>query len=66
MSDPKLYNEQGNLSDYGEDCLSQYLDKEIIMILNDAKSETELRIIGSILSKRVNDLVSNRVRQLKK
>ena len=58
----KLYKENGFLSEYGEDTFSQYLDKEINVLLNSAKNENELRLIGSLIYKRVGDILADRIR----
>lgn len=62
----KLYTDTGFLSNRGEMTLSMFLDKELAHLLNEAKSESELRIIGSLLCKRVQDKVSERISDLKK
>ena len=56
-----LFNEKGDLSDNGKDIFEISLDKEIQILLNGAENENELRIIGSLLCKRVGDMVSNAV-----
>ena len=61
----KLFNESGNLSDIGKDTFEQYLDKEIKILLNSATTENELRIIGSLIHKRVGDYVTNYIQKLK-
>jgi len=55
----KLYKENGYLSEIGEDTFKQYLDKEIQLLLNNAADVGELRLIGSLIQKRVGDLVSD-------
>lgn len=57
----KLYKENGDISPYGDDTFSTYLDKEVKVLLNDATSENELRLIGSLIQKRVGDIVSNAI-----
>jgi hypothetical protein len=53
----KLYNDNGLLSDYGKDVFSS-LDREINLLLYLAEDQNELRIIGSLIKKRVGDLIS--------
>jgi len=55
----KLYTEQGFLSEYGEEAFAKFLDIEIVVILNSAKTEGELTTLGCLISKRVGDLVSH-------
>lgn len=57
----KLYKENGFLSEYGDSVFSEYLDKEVNVLLNSASNENELRLIGSLIAKRVGDIVSNRI-----
>lgn len=60
----KLYTESGFLSSYGEDVFRQYLDQEITILLNGVKTEYELRIIGSLIQKRVGDLIADRIQKI--
>jgi len=62
----KLYTDTGFLSQHGEMAFSMFLDKEVAHLLNAAKTESELRVIGSLICKRVQDKVSDRVSDLKK
>lgn len=55
----KLYKENGYLSEFGEKTFKLFLDKEIESLLKESKSESELRLIGSLIQKRVGDLVSD-------
>ena len=58
----KLYTENGFLSEYGE---AQFrdLNKEINRLLNNAHSERETRLIGSLIQKKVGDLVGKYIAQ---
>lgn len=62
----KLFKENGFLSEYGDSTFQQYLDKEISVLLNGAKSESELRLIGSLIVNRVGNMVADRVVDLNK
>lgn len=62
----KLYTENGFLSVDGDDNFCQFLDKEILVLLNEAKNENEIRLISSLIIKRVGDIVADRVSILKK
>lgn len=61
----KLFTENGFLSDSGKDTFAQFLDKEIVMLLNSAESESELRLIGSLIMQRVGNLTADYVLKLK-
>lgn len=65
MSD-KLFKQNGFLSEEGEQTLKSFLDTELNILLNQAKSESELRLIGSIISNRVGNMVADRVAGWKK
>lgn len=54
----KVFKEDGNLSDYGNATFKAALDGEVKLILGMANTEAELQIIGSLLLKRVADLIS--------
>ena len=53
----KFFTDNGFLSEYGKEDFEMYLDKEINIILNTTKNENELRILGSLICKRVQDKV---------
>lgn len=55
----KLFTESGFLSQYGKETFEQSLDKEIKAILNTATSEEELRLLGSLISNRVGNMVAD-------
>lgn len=60
----KLFNENGFLSEYGAESFKQ-LDDEINVLLNSANDETELRLIGTLIQKRVGDAISNKAQAKK-
>ena len=62
----KLFKENGFLSEFGENTFETYLDEEIHGLLNKAESESELRLIGSLIMQRVGTIVANRVLDLNK
>lgn len=57
----KLFKENGMLSAAGEDNFAQFLDGDIIVLLNDAEDESELRLIGSLIQQRVGKLVTDAI-----
>lgn len=65
MSNMKLFRSNGFLSEAGENTFETYLDEEINRCLNTAETESELRIIGSLIANRVGNMVANRVAALK-
>lgn len=67
MSDQmKLFKKNGFLSEVGESTFRSNLDKEISTLLSSAENEAELRIIGSLISNRVGNMVADRVAALNK
>ncbi len=62
----KLFKENGYLSENGELVFDAFLDKAILMLLNGAESESELRLIGSLIQKRVGDAVSDQSLKFRK
>ena len=61
----KLYKENGFLSDEGERVFKEILDGKIVALLKQAESENELRLIGSLIHKRVGNLVADAVLEKK-
>lgn len=57
----KLFKENGMISEEGERVFKEILDSKISVILKQAESESELRILGSLIMSRVGDAVANRV-----
>lgn len=55
----KLYKENGFLSEFGEEVFKERLDNEITKLLNTAKDESSARLIGSLIHKRIGDMVTN-------
>lgn len=62
----KLFTESGFLSDFGEGNFAQFLDGEILHLLNEANSEDEIRIIGSLIQHRVGNLIADQILKKKK
>lgn len=58
----KMFKENGLLSQEGERVFKEILDNKINVILNQATSEQELRILGSLLHSRIGDAVADRIR----
>lgn len=54
----KIFTENGFLSDDGEKAFSESLDERIKSLLSSAEDVNELRLIGSLIQKRVGDLTS--------
>lgn len=61
----KLYTENGFLSEEGKMLFKELLDGKIATLLRQAKDENELRLIGSLIHKRVGDLVADAVLEKK-
>lgn len=61
----KLYTENGFLSEEGKRVFKEILDGKIASLLRQAEDENELRLIGSLILKRVGDLVSDAVLEKK-
>ncbi len=57
----KLFKENGFLSEEGERVFKELLDGKIATLLKQGNSENEIRLIGSLIQKRVGDAVSNAV-----
>ena len=57
----KLFDEKGNLTPYGKELFSIHFDREVQLFLNHAENENDLRLIGSLIHKRVGDLVSENI-----
>ncbi len=55
----KLYTEGGFLSDEGKRLFSETLDGSVFKLLDGATSESELRMIGSLIQQRVGTLITN-------
>lgn len=66
MTNSKLFKPNGFLSEAGESTFKAYLDKEIHQLLNQAESESELRLIGSLIANRVGNMVADRVSAMNK
>jgi len=62
----KLFKQNGFLTERGEETFKAFLDKEVEILLNNAESESELRIIGSLIANRVGNMVADRVTALNK
>lgn len=62
----KLFTKQGFLTERGKHIFSLFLDKEVTSLLNSEKDEADIRMLGCVLSKRVGDLVSKRLLDIKK
>jgi hypothetical protein len=61
----KLYLENGMLSEFGKDAFSKFLDHELEVLLSSAKTENEAMIVGSLIQKRVGDMVCDYIQKLK-
>jgi hypothetical protein len=62
----KLFKANGFLSERGEETFRAFLDKEIEVLLANAESESDARIIGSLIANRVGNMVADRVTTLNK
>ena len=62
----KLYKENGFLSEYGKGNFEKYLDKEVKMLLKTGDSENEINLIGSLIMKRIGDLIFDQIQSKKK
>jgi hypothetical protein len=66
MSNMKLFRSNGFLSEFGEQSFQDYLDQRIHFLLtNGAESESEIRLIGSLIMNRVGNIVADHVAALK-
>ncbi len=61
----KFYKNNGFLSEYGDDYFGQYIYREIKSVLDNAKSESDARLLGSLLQKYVGDMVTDHIVSLK-
>lgn len=59
----KIFDNRGNLNEYGKSSFEN-LEEEIKYQLSFAKSEQEVRIISSLLTKLVGDLVSYKIQEM--
>jgi|SRR5208282_1769720 len=57
----KLFTEACFLSDEGKKIFKEVLNDSISMLLNQATSESELRIIGSLIQQRVGEMTTTAV-----
>ena len=57
----KLFQENGFLSEEGERVFKELLDSKIATLLKQGESETEIRLIGGLIQKRVGDAVFDAV-----
>lgn len=57
----ELFNEQGQLTEYGQETFERTLKAPIQEILNCSESEAEARVLGGNLSSFVADLISKKV-----
>jgi hypothetical protein len=62
----KLFKQNGFLSEFGEEAFQDYLDQRVHFLLNTAESESELRLIGSLIMNRVGNMIADRVTALNK
>jgi hypothetical protein len=62
----KLFKQNGFLTERGESTFETYLDEQIHGLLNQAETEAELRLIGSLIANRVGNMVADRVTALNK
>ncbi len=60
----KLFNEQGFLNEDGKKYFRAHLDESIDCLLINAKSEDEIRILGSLISNYVGNIISNKINEL--
>jgi len=57
----KIFTDNGFLTEEASEDFESYLDKEINILLNQALTENEARVIGSLICKRVQDKVLERI-----
>jgi hypothetical protein len=61
MNNRSLFNEQGQLTDFGKAILKNYFDVNIALTLDTADNEAEARTMGSCLMAFVADAVNKKV-----
>ncbi len=61
MNKRSLFNEQGQLTEFGRAILGNYFDVNIALTLGTADNEAEARTIGACLSSYVAELISKKV-----
>lgn len=62
----KLYTENGFLSTEGDRVFKEILDGKISILLNQAENENELRLVASLIHKRISDMVSDVAQEKRK
>ncbi len=60
-----LINEQGFLHEKAEKYFKERFCREVSSILRFGNSDNEFRIIGSVLKKIINDMICNKVNEIK-
>lgn len=62
----QINDKNGFLTEYGKFYFKTVIDLELEELLSSCKTEEELRIMGCAVSKRIGDLVADKVAKLKK
>ncbi len=65
MNKRSLFNEQGQLTEFGREILKNYFDVNIALTLGTADDEAEVRTIGSCLMSFVADAVNKKIMDFK-
>lgn len=60
-----LINEKGNLQEEAKTFFKERFCREVEALLNFAGTESELRLLGSVLSATIQDMISKRVAESK-
>lgn len=62
----KLYKENGMISEEGQRVFKETIDAKIRMLLKQGETETEIRIIASLIHARVGEFALDKIQELKK
>jgi len=57
----KLFTESGFLSEEGKKAFSQLLDPHLESLFRNLQDENEIRIVGSLVQKRVGDFIYDKI-----
>lgn len=62
----KLYKENGMISEEGQRVFKETIDAKIRMLLGQGETETEVRIIASLIHARVGDFALDKIQEFNK
>ena len=57
----KIYSENGQVNEYGKECLDMFLGKELDTLMNSVESVQELYTLKAVLAKYMGDKISDRI-----